>query len=103
MSRKRYKSTGCARFFVVLLILIPLAYFGARLIRGGEGIPAIDNYIESIFDGDTQNTDTGKSKNENDEIYILTKENEDLRTRIEDLESEVEELKSTIEQMRNQE
>ena len=51
MSGKKYKATGCARLFFVLIILIPAAYFGAKLIGGGEGVPAVDNFIESIFNG----------------------------------------------------
>lgn len=48
MNRPKYKATGCARFFIALLIILPLAYFGAKLLRGGEGIPAVESLLDSI-------------------------------------------------------
>ena len=38
---KKYKATGCARFFVVMLILAPLAYVGASLYNGQDPIQNI--------------------------------------------------------------
>ena len=36
MSRK-YKTTGCFKFFLVLVILAPLAYIGASYYNGQDG------------------------------------------------------------------
>lgn len=41
--------TGCARFFIALLILIPVAYFAAKFINGGEGIPEVEEFLNRIF------------------------------------------------------
>ena len=91
MARKKYKATGCARFLLVLLILIPAAYFGAKAIRGGEGIPAVEKFIDSIL-----NKDEGETKAVDDlvpsrEIEQLRKENDRLKQRIKELEKRLDE------------
>ncbi len=91
MTRKKYKLTGCARLFFVLIILIPAAYFGAKLIRGGEGIPAVDNLIESIFDTTDEKAKTIDQDISSSELYRLRKENEVLKERIQQLERALEE------------
>ena len=44
MSRK-YKATGCAKFFFVLIILAPLAYMGASYYNGQDGWQNLKNLI----------------------------------------------------------
>lgn len=89
MARQKYKATGCARFLLVLLILIPLAYFGAKMIRGGEGIPEIDNFIESIF-SPSEDKEEKETTVPDDKVEQMRKENEELKKRLEDLEKEKE-------------
>lgn len=47
-----YKTTGCFRFFLFLIILAPLAYIGASYYHGQDGIGNIVNFFKkgiSIF------------------------------------------------------
>ena len=41
----KYKATGCARFFLVLIILAPLAYLGASYYNGEDGIENVKNLL----------------------------------------------------------
>jgi len=99
----KYKATGCARFFVVLLILAPLAYLGASWYLGQDGVGNIkkllgigqenstsDDEVYQPTSADFEKQLSGKDK----EIDALKKENADLKSRIDDLEAEVEQLKS---------
>ena len=36
--KKKYQMTGCAKFFVVIMLLAPLAYIGASYYNGQDGI-----------------------------------------------------------------
>ncbi|MBK8502791.1 MAG: hypothetical protein IPL46_11535 [Saprospiraceae bacterium] len=59
----KYKTTGCAKFFLILVILAPLAYVGASYFNGQDGI----ENIKGIFG-------TSKNANEDDggeDIYKL--------------------------------
>lgn len=42
---KKYKVTGCARFFIALIIIAPLAYLGAAYYNGENGIQNIKNFL----------------------------------------------------------
>lgn len=87
MSKKKYKLTGFARFFIVMLILVPIAYFAALYINEGQG------GIDSLFD-------KGNSSSEKTEIVstprsksALEKENQVLKDSIRTLNLEYQELK----------
>ena len=41
----KYKVTGCARFFVALIILAPLAYLGASYYNGEDGIENVKTLL----------------------------------------------------------
>lgn len=43
MATRRMKMTGFARFFIVMLFLVPLAYLGAAYYNGQDGIQNIKN------------------------------------------------------------
>lgn len=102
MSRKKYKATGCARFFVVMLILIPVAYFGAKMIRGGEGVPVIDNFIENIFspsdDGKTASPNQSRSSDQATQDKLIRS----LQGQVDDLRDENESLKKEIERLKTE-
>jgi hypothetical protein len=102
---KKYKGTGCARFFVILLILIPTAYFGAKMIRGGEGIPAVEDFIESIFNrqddqSDIKDADGHRVVTDEGERQRIMKENLLLQRRITELEDELEEVKAELNRLK---
>lgn len=86
MARKKYKLTGFARFFIVMLVLAPIAYFTAIYINEGEG------GINSLFDGNakkskTEVVNTSMSKAE------LEAENQTLKDSIRSLNLQYQELK----------
>lgn len=96
MARKRYKLTGFARFFIVMLFLAPIAYFTAIYINEGE------EGVRRIFEGNSGNEKTevittntsNKSKNdlkaENrmlmDSIQVLNRKYHELRLEYKKLE-----------------
>ena len=43
--KKKYQMTGCAKFFVVVLLLAPLAYIGASYYNGQDGIQNLKSLI----------------------------------------------------------
>lgn len=45
MATRRLKLTGFARFFIVMLFLVPLAYLGASYYNGQDGIQNIKNFL----------------------------------------------------------
>ena len=44
---KKYKMTGCARLFLILIIVTPLAYFGASYFNGEDGLAKIKSLFQS--------------------------------------------------------
>lgn len=101
---RKYKMTGCARFFLVLIVLAPLAYIGASYAKGEDGIANFKNLIglgdtpagsgdESTYDNTSG--DLRKELEERDrKIRRLEKENDDLQEQIDALEAEIEALKA---------
>ena len=111
---RKYKATGCARFFVVMLFLAPLAYVGAALYNGQD---PVENFKELLNIGDsnsegsttapvtiddsTQGADDDNSadsdalENARKEAEDLKEENDALKKRIEQLESELQAAKDT--------
>lgn len=99
MARKRYKLTGFARFFIVMLFLAPIAYFTAIYINEGE------DAVRNIFEGNSDNEKTevvttntsSKSKNdlaeENrmlmDSINVLNRKYHELRLEYKQLEDKL--------------
>ena len=47
----KYKVTGCARFFVFLIIFVPAVFFGAAYVRGENGVQIIKDFYHSIVGG----------------------------------------------------
>lgn len=95
----KYKATGCTKFLLVLLILIPLSYFGARIITGEDPLanvyPLFQNEKES--ENDEEETLTELPQEEGDD-----KENK-LSSRIQRLEVEVEKLKKELQSCQEKE
>ena len=99
--RKKYKSTGFAKFIIIMLILAPLAYIGASYANGEDGIKNIKNLFtgkdktEKTIEEDSPKTSVSESKVKRLEQRIkrLEKENDELRDELEDKEAEIRELK----------
>lgn len=87
--KRKYKTTGCAKFFFMLVILAPLAYLGASYFNGQDGI----QNIKDLFGSNSDRTEVIKSANTDD----LTDQIKDLREEVDALEKENERLKSDLE------
>lgn len=85
MARKKYKLTGFAKFFIVMLFLAPIAYFTAVYINEGE------SGINSIFDQDSDRSEISIERPTSKQA--LEKENELLRDSIRTLNLDYRELK----------
>lgn len=74
---KKYKVTGCAKFFLVVLILAPLAFVGASYYNGQDPLAMIKDFIG------------------NDESEKSTMPSEDLQEKIEELQQELKECRES--------
>ncbi len=72
MSRK-YKTTGCARFFLVVIILTPLAYLGASYYNGQDGWANLKRLI-GIGGAEHQKQIEEQESDLREEISRLTRE-----------------------------
>lgn len=88
MSRK-YKTTGCAKFFFVLIILAPLAYMGASYYNGQDGWAN----LKGLFGGSSKVESNVEEEGLQDEIkelkqdlQALEAENKRLTKALEDCE-----------------
>ena len=103
--RKKYKMTGCARFFIVMLILAPLAYIGASYYQGQDGIENIKNLLginaadsgsSDTYDGTSRDIQRQLDRSEK-RVEELIRENDDLKDEIDKLEKEIRHLKQMSE------
>jgi len=86
---KKHKMTGCARFFIALLIIAPLAYLGAAYYNGENGIENIKNLL-----GINKQEEAPSDEETYKETSIdLRKTISEKDARIRELEKEVEQLK----------
>jgi len=104
----KMKTTGFARFIMVMLVVGPLAYLAATYYNGEDGIGKIKNFLgldkkvtvvsDSETDEETADAPTTMPKgNVSDQVEILESENRDLRTTLRAKELEVRELRRQIE------
>ena len=85
--RPKYKVTGCARFFVFLIIFLPIVYFGAAYLRGEDGIQKLKDFYNGIV-GNKGASD----KNNDPDTYRI----EDLKEDLNNAKEEIRELKAKI-------
>lgn len=78
------KMTSFARFFIIMIILAPLAYIGASYYRGEDGLQNIKN----LFGGNQQQTAPSRKNNsaKDQSTYDMKQEVNELRLRVEALE-----------------
>ncbi len=78
------KMTSFARFFIIMIILAPLAYIGASYYRGEDGLQNIKN----LFGGNQQQTTQTRQKNtaKDTPAYDMQQEINELRLRVDALE-----------------
>ncbi len=64
MASKKFKLTGFARFFIVMLFLAPLAYIGASYANGEDGIENIKNLFKGKFSSESSQEESTNTSNE---------------------------------------
>ena len=106
----KVKTTGFARFFLIMIIVAPLAYIGASYYNGEDGIEKIKNLFkrgETTESAEGTKDDTrgggglfGGSSNLSRQIEELRAENEELRERLSEQEQEIQELKREVRLLR---
>lgn len=92
---KKYKTTGCFRFFLVIIILAPIAYLGASYYNGENGIENIKQFLNIGQNSSSQSTDdvyknTGADLQE--QIENLENENRKLRREVKEKDAEIKAL-----------
>ena len=87
----KYKVTGCARFFLFLIIFIPVVFFGAAYIRGENGVQMIKDFYHKMTG---RNHQQSNEKPDNDETYQV----EDLKKELDNAKAEIKALKDEIEE-----
>ena len=90
----KYKVTGCARFFVFLVIFVPAVFFGAAYVRGENGVQIIKDFYHSIVGGSS--VDTGAKEAEEAKEAGGAKEVEEAKEALEAKDKEIARLKEEI-------
>lgn len=97
----RYKATGCTRFFVFLIIIVPIAYFGSKYLMD-KGI--IDNLREKVETMQNEHSDLNEGSEKSESTSTDTEEQEipanveALRTRLSELIRTVTDLRTELEE-----
>ena len=93
----KYKVTGCARFFVFLVLFVPGVFFGAAYFRGENGVKIIKDFYHSIVGGRSVAKEAEEAKDQAKEeakTEAKDKEIDRLKREIEEKDKEIEKLKS---------
>ena len=100
----RYKATGCTRFLLFLLIMVPIAYFGGQYLMQNGYIESLTEKVEEIGqkDGASSNSankgESGNSAGMSDDrlarlIQLQKEKIEEQEQTIFNLKTELQELK----------
>ncbi|WP_236974345.1 hypothetical protein [Membranihabitans maritimus] len=97
---KRYKMTGCAKLFIVLLVVAPIAYFVASYVNGKDPIGEISGWFgsERTEDAGANGVSSGDTASEADlleQIRKLEKDVEYYKVEAESYKSQLEECEAT--------
>ena len=88
--------TGCARFFLVMIVLAPLAYIGASYFQGEDGIENVKKIFQfgnSSEDSDSKDTYQNASRDLQKQLDKVEKENAELKRQIRQKDAEIKILK----------
>jgi len=97
----KFKLTGFARFFFAMVIIIPLAYFGASYYNGEDGLANLKKLVgidlaEESNDEETTSFKKDSKTQKSDSIKGETAEINRLQNRVNELEKENEKLKQLL-------
>ncbi len=84
---KKYKVTGCAKFFFVLIILTPLAFIGASYYNGQDPFKTLGGIFGS--DGSSDPIERSASNDLEEENKKLEKDVKYFKREMERLEKEL--------------
>ncbi len=100
--RRKYKMTGCARFFIFLLIFTPLVLVGVSLYNGDNPIEKVKELlgIEATAQSSDQSTasfpDSDSASEGVSSENILKGTIKSQKTAIEELQKKVNDLEKTV-------
>ncbi len=103
---KRYRLTGCAKFFIVLIILIPVSLFIASMVVGVDPVEAVRDAWETEMMGNKNTTsddyaaDTPVSEGADNPIQTDV-DVEQLEQDLDYYKSQAEQLKKDLEACQN--
>ncbi len=89
--KRKYKPTGCLKFLIFLIIFVPIAFFGAHLIRGEDWRETLQKVG---IGGEPTEKSTPRARSSNSECEALEDEVKNLRLIIKNQERRIEELES---------
>ncbi len=93
MAKRKYKLTGFARFFIVLMFLAPIAYLAASYLNGEDGV----ENIRQLFSRDTDDAETTDALfPDRDKTLSQREELQMLRDSLRKQALEIQELKRQI-------
>ena len=87
--KRKYKPTGCAKFFLFLVIFVPIASLGAHLIQGKDWRTTIND----ITGGETTERVQTNTKNVASDTKAFNDEIDNLKLIIKNQEREIKQLK----------
>lgn len=105
----KVKTTGFARFMLIMIIVAPLAYIGASYYNGQDGIENIKRLFtrgevaesnEGTYDNTRGGGLFGGSSNLSRQIEELRAENEELKEQLREQNAEIQELKREVRLLR---
>ena len=98
----KYKKTGCARLFLILIVLAPLTYIGASYINGEDGIENFKKLVRLDRLG-SKKSNTQSSPNNDSKVYRLEQKIERLEEANKELKSQVDYLQDKLDKINQQE
>jgi hypothetical protein len=109
--KRRFRLTGFARFFIVMLFVVPLAYIIASYYNGEDGLENIRRIVgldkteqasepvsEDSVDRVTIKNDN-ETTGESDRISLLEQDNVKLKAQLLDMSVELKELRADIDRL----
>lgn len=102
----KYKVTGCARFFLFLILFVPAVFFGAAYMRGENGMQIIKDYYHQLLgqkpaDPEKKDIQPAEKNESAGHEAELQKELDEAREEIKDLKAKLYEKDQEIEQLKS--
>ncbi len=85
MSKPKYQTTPFARFFLFMIIFLPITYFGVSMVKGksfDEVMNQITQKISNVFD---KKGNKGNLNIDEDTLQMLSKKDEEIQKLREEL------------------